>query len=230
MEFLDEMWNAVNRLSLPSLEEAEAVNQAAITENPILFPAGRITERYLELQALYRYLFSMYLTAQSGISRLDSRLKERGYLKAGESNMDFYQKYDLMGLDYLYLRSFVHIERLTPEQIDLLERLARKQGGEQTLKDAVQMMEQTYKQVLAVNSENPKQQFEIFPSVYGEGIVKGEAILIGLKSMADYDGAGMIKDEDEDQRRVNTFYSVSKQLETILSKMLKTEVVVITEI
>ena len=48
--------------------------------------------------------------------------------------------------------------------------------------------------------------------------------------MADYDGAGMIKDEDEDQRRVNTFYSVSKQLETILSKMLKTEVVVITEI
>ena len=91
-------------------------------------------------------------------------------------------------------------------------------------------MEQTYKQVLAVNSENPKQQFEIFPSVYGEGIVKGEAILIGLKSMADYDGAGMIKDEDEDQRRVNTFYSVSKQLETILSKMLKTEVVVITEI
>lgn len=230
MEPLNIIWNEIDNISLPSLIETEKMNLTEKTDNPLLFNSGKITDQYLKLQAIYRYLFGIYLSSQSGIGRLDDRLREGGFIKADENEMDYYQKYDLMETDYVYLRSFVHIERLSQEQIELLDCLAQKKGSEQELKDAAKMVEETYRQVLAVNHEHLEQQFEIYPSVYEGGIVTGKTILIGLKSMADYDVNGMLKDESEDQKRINIFYSVSKQLETILSKILETEVVVITEI
>ncbi|MBT9775776.1 hypothetical protein GPL15_04520 [Clostridium sp. MCC353] len=315
MEFLTEIWNEIDNISLPSLKETERLNLAEKNGNPVLFRSGQITGQYLKLQAVYRYLFGVYLRSQSGLGRLDERLKERGFLKAGEDDMDYYQRYDYMGMDYLYLRSYVHIERLTTEQIELLRPLIgegkreqelgesgergadeseadeseadergadehetdeseadeyetdghetdeREADGHETdeyetdecasekretdirashirvtdrkeadIRAAARLVEETFKKVLAVSSEHPDRQFEIYPSVYGEGIVRGAAVLIGLKSMADYDGSGMLADEEEDQKRIRTLYSVGKQLETILSNALNIEVVVITEI
>lgn len=230
MEFLTEIWNEIDKISLPSLQETENLNLVETSANPVLFHSGRITGQYLKLQAVYRYLFGVYLRSQSGIDRLDDRLKQQGFLKAGEEDMDYYQRYDYMGMDYLYLRSFVHIERLTPEQIELLDHMIREKGREPDLKEAARLVEETYRNVLAVSSEHPDRQFEIYPSVFGEGIVRGAAVLIGLKSMADYDSSGMLTDEEEDQKRIRILYSVGKQLETILSKTLEAETVVITEI
>ena len=213
--------------NLPLLiEETEKLYMVEKTPDSPLFNGGELTEAYVKAQIIYRYLFSGYLVETCGIRRLDRRLGEHGYLASEPETMDYYQKYDLMGTRYLYLRSFVHVERLTSRQLSvLMDCIEREEDHE-----AVRLVEETYPAVLSVNWENPDQEFEVVPSLYGEGIVKGRTILMGMKSRAEFGDDGMLKDAAGDAERIRIFYSVKRQLESILSEALKTAVIVMMEV
>lgn len=230
MEFLDKLWNDMGRAPVPTASEIRQLGLTEPKEDRRIFENGHVTELYIRLQTLYKYLFSMFLTARSGLDRLDQRLTAQGFNKTAAENMDFYQKYDLLGLNFLYVRSYVHIERLDRDQLDCLLNCLENRGSESAVRAAADMMEQTFRHVLAVSPENPDQQFQLFPSVDGSGLVAGRAILVGLKSVEDYDSQGMIRDQEADRRRIQVFFSVKGQLEPILSKALSAEVTVLAQV
>lgn len=230
MNLPEGFWREIDRAPVPKKKEIEALKILEMEGASVFYEGNQISDEYLKIQVLYKALFSIFLSAKSGIERLDDRLAQRHFIPASGADMDFYQRYDLLGLDYLYLRSYVHVERLNEEQVNVFARCIDQKDDGEMLREAAKVMEATYKDVLAVKPNLPEQYFEIFPSLHGEGRIKGRAVLIGMKSKADYDEQERLKDEEAEKKRIRIFKSVKKQLEEILSRTLETEVVVVAEV
>lgn len=142
-------------------------------------------EKYMQLQKLYRLLFSQFLLKITQI--------------------------DLMGLDYIYLRNPIHIERLEKKQIEVLEHLSKKMN-EENVKQAELLIENTYKKVLAFGDEEEFQEVELFPSLYGEGNVPINAIVFVIAA-----------------EKENILWSLKVQLEPMLSVALEVPVKIFPE-
>lgn len=227
---IDKFWNQIEDIALPAVPELENLNIVENRSSSLLFQEGEITDQYLKIWRLYQCLFGYYVIAQSGLDRLVTRLAEQEIPVADEAEKDFYQKYDTMGLAYFYLRSFAHIERLSDEEIQCLKSCIDQKDQEEALQRAGKVVEDTYRKVMAVKPESGDKQVELFPSVYGEGNVPGDAIVIGMSSSAEYDEQGMLLDAEKDKKRIGILYSVKDQLEPILSRSLGTKVVVLVSI
>lgn len=227
---IDKFWAQMEGLALPAISELENLNIVEDRSLTLLFREGRITEQYQKVWQLYQYLFGYYVIAKSGLDRLAVRIMEQGILPAKEEDKDFYQKYCSVGPAYFYLRSFVHTERLPEKEIECLLCCLGKRDSESALQEAGRVVENTYKRVAAIKPENGRSLVELFPSVYGEGNIPGEAIVIGMSSSGEYDGHGMLLNAEEDKKRIRMLYSVKEQLEPVLSRSLGTKVVVIVKI
>lgn len=229
MDLLSDLWKEIDSLPIPTILELEEQRLVEITDSKILFEDGHITEQYIKLQVLYRFLFSVFVISKTGLDRLDKRLSVQKFLAAEQENMDFYQVYDLMGLKYFYLRSFVHVERLSDEELICLQDCYDDKGSEEKMQMAAKVMEESYKTVLAVNPREREQWYELFPSISGEGRVQGDNIVFTMKSIADYED-GMLKDFETDRKRINIFLNIKNQIETILTKALGMKVIVFVEV
>lgn len=227
---IDQFWNQMENMEIPTAAELEGLNIVDERSSALLFREGRITEQYRRIWQLYQYLFGYYVIAKSGVERLAGRMLERGILPVEQENRDFYQKYCGIGPAYFYLRSFLHIERLSENELPCLFGCLKQRDSEAALQEAGRVVENTYRRVAAVKPESGECQVELFPSVYGEGTVPGEAIVIGMSSSGEYDGQGMLLNAEEDKKRIRMLYSVKEQLEPVLSRSLGTKVVVIVKI
>lgn len=204
-------------IKIPSREETALVYQGEVS----------ITEQYVKRQAYYRFFASLFIEEKLGLSRLDHRLAECNFSITKEKN--YYQKYECTNMKYLYLRSYIHIERLTKEEQDILDKLEESQG-ETEIKKTVDLIEGTWRKVLELDNNFPERMIEVYPSLDGSGRYKGKTILIGLSSEATYDTSGNLADKEQEDRRVRTMLSVAKQLEKIASGILQTEVGVVVEV
>lgn len=227
MEYIEQIWNRLECFPVPEKEEIEKSGMPEIIDNDILFQDGHVTGWYIKIQQLYKFIFSMILVAESGLDRLDKRFENEHFKEAEQK--DFYQKYDLMGLRYIYLRSFVHIERLTYKQIIFLKECIEKKESDR-LSEIIKLVKETLKEVISICPSKLNQQFELFPSLYGEGLVYGRDIVFGIRSIAEYNENGIIKDSEAEERRINIFYNVCNQLENILAGILDTGVSVILDL
>lgn len=227
---IDKFWNQMENMALPTAYELEDLNIIEQRSSSLLFQDGKITAQYQKIWQLYHCLFGYYVIAKSGLDRLAGRMAEQEIPPTEEDDKDFYQKYDTMELPYFYLRSFLHIERLSEEEIRCLIRCLEQKDSEAALKEAGKVVEITYKKVAAVKPESGEGLVELFSSVYGEGNVPGEAIAIGIGSSGEYDEHGMLADAEKDKKRIRILYSVKEQLEPVLSRCLGTKTVVILNI
>ena len=111
-------WNAFAadyaQFPLPETEEWEKAEGRRIPSRPVE------TEEFIRLEYLYKFLAELLLSEQYGLSQLDRRLTEEGYLPVPEEKQDYFQKYDRSGLQFFCLRCPVHIERLTKEELRVL--------------------------------------------------------------------------------------------------------------
>lgn len=175
---------------------------------------GAFTEKYIVLQGLYRILFGQYLIKKTGIEGLDQKIREYGLVSFRESSkrMDFYQKYDGMHLDYIYLRNFVHIERLKEREIQLLASLLDRRTPERAAA-AGKLIEKTFHKILAFADDEYSREISLFPSSYGEGNIPVDAIVF------------MINTASEKEEKTEEFLLHLKgQMEQILSLKLRAPV------
>lgn len=222
---LEQFWDQFD--AIPSVAEEEF---SPMEGESSLLEDGLPTAQYVKVQKLYRLLFSSILTAKTGLDQLDQRLADEGFLPRAEESMDIYQRYDLLGLQFFYLLSFVHVERLSPEETAVFtDCLERRDTGE-GLAAAAKLVDATFRKVLEIDPEHPEQNFELFPDIHGAGIVSGDTIALALSSQRDLDEAGMIRNREADRRRVRVLDSVERQLEPILEKVLGTKVFIKVEI
>ena len=221
-DFLDKFLKA----SLPEYEEAVEV----IKTNPaMLLTVDYLTDSYFELQNFYRALFGLILVSATHIYKVDKELEKRGHLPAEDNQMNFFQKYDLSGSKFIYLRSWVHIERLSMEELEVLKNAYRNAEDDEMQKKAIDIVMGTYADVLSVSPETPDMLFEMYPSIGGEGLVTGDSIVFAMKTVPEYDENGMYVDFEEFKKKNIMVRNVGKQLETIFSEKLNHKVIILQE-
>lgn len=206
-------------LKIPSMEEVtSACNEVS-----------GINALYIKRQTYYRLFVSALFEEKLGLSRLDRRLEERSIPAVQETEKNFYQKYEVSGMKYLYLRSYIHIERLTQEEAAILVRMD-DHCKEAEAMDMKNLVENTWRKVLELDHEFPERIIEVYPSIDGSGRCKGNSILLGLSSKAEYDKNGNFADEGKEDERIKMMLSVAQQLEDIASRVLETNVKVVVEV
>ena len=225
MDTFDFFWKEFDEIQKPSVEETAGLN--LLEKNGCCFV--KVDEEYVMLQSLYRYVAGAVLLARLELDKLDSRFVNEGFLPYNEERRSYYQKYDYMHMHFIYLRSYVHIERLEKEQIELL-RKALAERSESSATELLKMVDKTLLEVLAVKPEKKGVRVEVFPAIDGSGFFNGESILLGLSSNADYDENGMLKDHEENSRRINMMLSVKEQLEYICTGNLNNNVGVVVNV
>ena len=100
------IWKSFESFLLPGLEETK--NQAA--QESVLFPAvNEITNDWIKQSQAYHFLFGMIFKERTGVERLEDRILKCNISPAGEKSKNYYQKYDRMGLRYLYIASITNL-------------------------------------------------------------------------------------------------------------------------
>lgn len=154
-----------------------------------LYKDGMFTERFVLLQGGYRFLLSRFLLNRTELARIDSEIKKHraGFSAVESTEQDFYQKSDFMGLQYLYLRNPIHIERLEEFQLKFLESLLDSFYKEKA-REAVELLKSTYKEVLVFSEETMFQETAIVPSLYKEWNISADTLVFVISAKATTEG------------------------------------------
>lgn len=206
--------------------------QAAEKEK-CMFPAVEIlSDEYVSMRQIYQSIFSQIILTLTGLARLDKRFADRGYLP-GEK-MGFYQKYDQLGLDYIYIRGNARVERLEPEERRIIKEylvsLSENLESTELTKALINMVYESYSKVMAVEPEKPLQMFEPVRTIHGDYQIQGSAIMFVLRSIPDFDENKNIRDMQKEITRENNFFSVAPQLERVLTHALDMPVKIVAEV
>ena len=126
---------------------------------------GLTNEEFLNLQIKYREGFESYLKDIIDFNEINSYILMKGELpKVDDEDRNFYHKYSTLGSNYIFLRSNVHIERLTPEEINILK-----------LNPTSEFYQNTYDRVLFETEEDVN---IMIGSAIPANAVKGRSIII----------------------------------------------------
>ena len=156
---------------------------------------GISDEEFLNLQVKYREGFETYLKDLIDFNEINSYILTKGELpKVDDEDRNFYHKYSTLGSNYIFLRSNVHIERLTPEEINILK-----------LNPTSEFYQNTYDRVLF---ETPEEVNIMIGSAIPEHIVKGRSIIIEFSH-------DMKKENSEQMMKAD---EISKYLKELIEK------------
>ena len=78
-------------------------------------------EKYLYMQALYRKAFEQYLSERLSLQQFDDILANSDMRFVPMRVGDFHQEYSTFGFKYIYLRDNLAIERLSKEELYVLQ-------------------------------------------------------------------------------------------------------------
>lgn len=224
-----ELWTYYENSASPSLDDLRQTGLLEKNGSPLLTDGGEATKLYIQIQKLYRLLVSLWLTTGVGLQRLDIRLSRSGFQPAPDQEKDFFQKYDMMGLDFFYLRSFVHVERLAQEPLQAFQD-ALATHNEESLGKAIKVIEATYLDVLALDPEHKEEKVELYPSLYNTGTAFGSSIVLAIKTASAFPPGDMAEDISKEASRIHVLYSIKQQLEPILENAWKTHVLVTVQV
>ncbi len=210
------MWEHLEEIKYPTVEETllQAENE------PILFPEKEvITEEWVKLSQIYKYIFSLFFVDQTGLYKLDERIGEMEILPVFDDDKSYFEKYDCMELNYFTLRCCARVERLEEDEKKMLLE-AIEAADEDSWKKAYVVVSATFKKIMTVNPEAPETFFEPLKTIRGDYIVKGNEIPVSMSSAADFDFDGSFADENAEKKRVDLFFNIKNQIDPMLSEDL----------
>lgn len=90
-------------------------------QNSLFYRDKKYEKKYFEIQALYRKGVEEILNNDLNLTGLDSKVnKMANNLGFVEGKQDIYKKYSTLDFTYFYLRNYIHVERLSNEQLKFL--------------------------------------------------------------------------------------------------------------
>jgi hypothetical protein len=112
---------------------------------------GGFSDKYLNMQALYRKAVEQYLTEKLSLGMFDEMLEksELRYIPAPENKQGFYQRYSTFDFKYIYLRNNLPIERLSLEDLDILSSHIEARRSDIT-EDLLEMVSGTFRRIIMV--------------------------------------------------------------------------------
>ena len=130
------------RNQLPFVLNIELLKQKGLGEE-------KPNQRYFALTNKYKRLLENYLLKYLPLEQIDTNMRkdDLGFVPIKTPDLDFYQATSGMGLNYIYLRNNLYIEKLSEEALAALESMKNEAEAElfikQTLKDVVYPYEDT---------------------------------------------------------------------------------------
>ena len=227
-----------DRLRVPSVKE--------VSENPYIYrynhelckdkgllKDGRLSHRYLCLQAVYRANLDAYLLKMLDIRQLDEELRNSGlgFVRPKPKNRNLYERESGMNLEYIWLRNNLYIEYLGKEQLSLLEQRLET-GGEAVTNELQNMIEETYREVIRVR--NPQDQEESGRFFYAgtkgkRPEIPSDALVLEITNAMEYDAAGNLLRGDRMREKCEYLEKVRLRKEKEYSEILGTEVYILVE-
>ncbi len=180
----------------------------------------------MELNSLYLELLGIYLKEQLGLEDYDQEISDFGCLTVDKEDQSESQREKNMGLDYLYLRNDVHVERLTEEDQEILK--AGQNAADTDARDhAMEVVVRTFPVCITpmpIEQEEDKK----FPYVYdnnvssqgGEETVTMDTLLLRIATMADYDEDGEYVDAYKEVQKEKRLYELKERMETEMEGLL----------
>lgn len=144
---------------------------------------------YFKLLNNYKKLFESYLKEKLPLELIDDNMKKSDlkFVKVKEENMDFYQISSTMGLDYIYLRNNLYIEKLNKEDLDFLSK-------KETLDDeAREFIKRTYQTVINPY-ENDEKRIVFYGPENGKHLCDSTDVVLGIR-YNEFDTNGMTDEE-----------------------------------
>lgn len=213
---LNQFINDINKLIVPSVDE---VKKQADRERVLFSENCEFTDDFIKLSYSYKHLFGKFLIEQTGLDRLDGRINELKIQPCPEEEMDFYQKYDSLGLKYFYIRGFARIDRLSEDELDLMK-TSLEDSSEKSWFEIMSLINKTFKSVMTVNPENPETVYEPKRTILREYVISGGSIPLALRSVPEFNSEGNYLSKKAEDKRLSVFKNIAAKLDSSISKDL----------
>ncbi|WP_428047903.1 hypothetical protein [Candidatus Proelusimicrobium excrementi] len=131
---------------------------------------------YFKLLNNYKKLFESYLKEKLPLELIDDNMKSSDlkFVQIKEEDMDFYQISSTMGLDYIYLRNNLYIEKLSKED---LEFLSKKDNLDD---EAREFIKRTYLTVINPY-ENDEKRIVFYGPENGKHLCDSTDVVLGIR-------------------------------------------------
>jgi len=182
----------------------------------------RLTNTYLTAQAIYKAAFYQYLEQIADISQYEKILDESEFTFVPIRNyfrQHLYQRYGSFGNRFIYIRNNFYIERLHPDDLEIL--------FEASDKDAlVELAARTYRDVIKVLPNDPEGRRDVTYDAGGFS-VRSNALLIYMSFIEEFDNAGMVICWENERVKKELARDLAKQMQVELTEALGHPVVVL---
>jgi hypothetical protein len=179
----------------PKIKEPDAPGSAPTMD-------GYFDQRYREHYAYYRKAMEVYLLKTLRLDVYDKQVEDSGlsFVPIPEISKGQRQRLSVLKLNHIFIYNIPHIERLSTEDIAILERLYRENGQSGTIgQDALDFVERTYAQLIKEYSPLTRE-----PYPKGSRLIDGgtgwnpDSLAIVFAAPYRYDESGnYISDESE---------------------------------
>jgi hypothetical protein len=188
------------------------------------------SEKYLYLQELYKAGFNEMLNVDNLLNSFDEKLKKDKRKFTPSAKMDIYQKYGSFGRTFIYIRNDFSIERLSAEDLELLE--SKKKIDDKKL---LKLVKDTYKSVITPldASGEPMEGSEVI--IYDETIAgakkaTADGAILQITYAPSYDKEGNYIDAAAEKTKNEDLKKWASTLEDELSEQTQNSVFVFIEL
>ena len=148
--------------------------------------------KYDELVKKYKYLLEYYIDSKMNLFQYEELINNSG-LSIGK-NSKYKSLHEYLKLDYIYLLNNLFIEKLSIEDINLLEKIDLNNN------EVINFIERTYKDIIYDNYFKGEYQNNIYKVCYGPVVpfnfVDNDSLVLKIyygKNLIDVDGEEFIK-------------------------------------
>jgi hypothetical protein len=159
-------------------------------EKGLATKVGGFSDKYLNMQALYRKALEQYLAEKLSLGMFDEMLEtsELRFIPVPNNKQGFYQRYSTFDFKYIYLRNNLPIERLDLEDLDILSSHIEARRSDIT-EDLLEMVSGTFRRII-MGWENQEPEVLIWIMFDGVSLAPNNALVFIIGHRAEFDEDG----------------------------------------
>lgn len=179
-----------------------------------------------DAEAVYMDALGRYVRNQLGLDEYEKKIEEIGGIPVDAEYQSEHQIKGSMGLKYIYIRNDLHIERLSDEDIQLLNR-SLDDTEDETADLVMEMVIRTFPACITpieIKSEEDKDVQTIYDEYFTEQdeprFVSVDSLVLNIATQSDYDETGEITDEEKDEEKEAELIKLAGQMEGDMEGLL----------
>ena len=164
---------------------------------------------FLDLWSKYYSFLLEYINRKVNLNKYDKEMESLNKVPAEEK--DIYQSLaEEKGLSYIYVRNNVHVERLSSEEIEVLN------NNNEYNEEVEKLIASTYGRLIVENHGEPGTTINFGPPVENF-LIPNNVLVVGIR----YDLRGSGENEEEDNKKETIFNDVRYNLAKSLNETLE---------